>query len=100
MIVTITQAGGFAGLEQRLPPVDTGDLEAERAEEVERSVEELARAVETDGGGPIGADFPTFTVEVRQEQGVRELRVVDDGDLERPPVRALHRLLDTVRAGT
>ncbi len=99
MIVTITQSGGYAGGEQRLPLVDTGALDPERAVEVERHVADLSAAVAAEGEGPVGADMPTYTVEAIDEEGVRTWRVIDDDDLDRPPVRALRRLLEAAQAG-
>lgn len=40
MEITVIRSGGFAGVHERLGPVDTSSLDAERAQEIEAKVEE------------------------------------------------------------
>jgi len=95
MDISVTRTGGFAGLTKKVGTVNTTQLDAAAAQQVEQMVQSIGffdlPAIVS--GGALGADM--FRYEITVTQGDRQHTVVFDDD-ESPETAPLHRLVDTV----
>ena len=98
MIVNIRRSGGFAGIEEELGVIDTDNLQERAAARLESSIAEITRLLnETEDYPPVGADMFRYDVEIIDENGERrQLVIVDEGNPESPPLKALYELLEAL----
>lgn len=94
MLLTIRRSGGYAALGGRSTEIDTSKLPQQARTQAESCLETILKA-EPAQLQAIGADLPTYHIEVGAPDGPRtERTIVDDWDMNRPIVRALHQLLE------
>jgi hypothetical protein len=96
MRITIRTSGGFAGLSETIGPIDTADLPADEAREIEVALEALGPG-SPPSGPPIGADLVRYEVTVMEGARKRVLRVEDDGSGSAQAVLDLIEKIRSVR---
>jgi hypothetical protein len=98
MRVIVRRSGGFAGTAETLHDIDTDNLDAASATEVENLVQTLDAAARTDGAQaqPVGADFIKYEVTLSDGQGQRTLSIIDDNSPRLDPVYSLLNYLSTL----
>jgi len=99
MRIIVRRSGGFAGTAETLHDIDTDNLGAASAAEVENLVRTLDAAARTDGAQaqPVGADFINYEVTLSDGQGQRTVPIVDDNSPRLEPVHRLLNYLSTLR---
>ena len=97
MNISVKRIGGFAGLSEDVAVVNTAELEAAKAQQVEQMVQSIGLfdLPATIAGGTIGADL--FYYEITVTEGGRQHTVtfVDD---DSPETAALHKLVDSLKS--
>jgi hypothetical protein len=99
MRIIVRRSGGFAGTAETLHDIDTDNLDAASAAEVENLVKTLDAAARTDGAQaqPVGADFIKYEVTLSYGQGQRTVSIVEDNSARLVPVHRLLNYLSTLR---
>ena len=99
MRIIVRRSGGFVGTAETLHDIDTDNLDAESAAEVENLVRALDAAAQDDGAQaqPVGADFINYEVTLSDGQGQRTVSIVDDNSPRLDPVHRLLNYLSTLR---
>lgn len=98
MIIRISRSGGFAGIEENLGTINTGNLQKEAAARAEDSIAQITRLLEEKSDyPPVGADMLHYEIEIIDEKGGHQsLVLVDEGDDKSPLMKALYGLLDSL----
>ena len=99
MRIIVRRSGGFAGTTETLHDIDTDNLDAASAAEVENLVRALDTAAQGDSAQPqpVGADFIKYEVTLSDRQGQRTVSIVDDNSPRLDPVHRLLNYLSTLR---
>jgi hypothetical protein len=88
MLISIKQAGGFAGIEQLLGSVDLSALSDDDSQKARSSLQDLIRLAADPASS--GADRFQYEVEMQEPgQAPKSLIIFDEGDPDRPDMRAL-----------
>ena len=99
MRIIVRRSGGFAGTAETLRDIDTDNLDAASAAEIENLIQTLDTAARTNGAQaqPVGADFSKYEVTLSDGQGQRTVSIVDDNSPRLDPVHRLLNYLSTLR---
>jgi hypothetical protein len=91
MKITVTRSGGFAGIVEDLLTVDTEELDASLAEQVQQLVSKagLFSLPEFVSGGEVGADYQRYDIEVAEGELRRRVQFQDDDSPQTVPLRKL-----------
>jgi len=97
MKITVTRSGGFAGIAEDLLTLDTEELDASLAGQVQQLVSKagLSALPEFVSGGEVGADYQRYEIEVAEGEVRHRVQFQDD---ESPETAPLRRLVDDLRA--
>jgi hypothetical protein len=95
MRITVKRSGGFAGLSEELASVDTADLEAERAEQIEQLVGDISFFDLPTELSPdeVGADQFRYEITVSDDGREHTVTYQDNGGAE---VAQLRRLVEAL----
>jgi hypothetical protein len=95
MKITVQRTGGFAGMTESMGTIDTRQLDASRARDVTRAVEEVGffALPEQVRGPEIGADLFSYEVTILDNGRSRTVRFQDQDE---PTMLPLRRLVDIV----
>ena len=95
MQVSVKRSGGFAGLTEEVAAVETAQLDAAAAQQVEQLIQSVGffDLPATISGGTIGADL--FHYEITVSEGDRQHTVTFTDD-ESPEIAPLRRLVETL----
>ena len=90
MKISVKASGGFAGLNQTsVGELDTKQLAAERANQIEQCIDALMKQE-----GAVGADMMRYDIDVEENGGKRHhIAVFDEGD-SGSPIQQLLSLLN------
>jgi len=99
MKVSVKRVGGFAGLTEEVATVDTAQLDAAAAQQVEQIIQsvgffDLPAAI---SGGTIGADLFQYEITVREGDRQHTVTFTDDESPETAPLRRLVETLTQMR---
>jgi hypothetical protein len=95
MQVSVKRSGGFAGLTEEVAAVETAQLDAAAAQQVEQLIQSVGffDMPATISGGTIGADLYRYEITVSEGDRQHTVTFTDD---ESPEIAPLRRLVETL----
>jgi len=96
MKISVKRTGGYAGLAEHVAAIDTAQLAAAAAQQVEQTLQSIGffDLPATISGDTIGADLPRY--EITANEGEQQHTVTFFCDDESPETAPLHRLVQTL----
>jgi hypothetical protein len=99
MQVSVKRSGGFAGLTEEVAAVETAQLDAAAAQQVEQLIQSVGffDLPATISGGTIGADLFRYEITVSEGDRQHTVTFTDDESSEIAPLRRLVETLTQMR---